>query len=67
MTSPARSVPTLAEAIGALRRHDGRPVPKMIKLPAIGGTLRSFAAGSNLPTDGAIIGGSGFSDWVVSR
>jgi uncharacterized protein YbjT (DUF2867 family) len=58
---------TLAEAIGALRRHDSRPLLKMIKLPAIGGTLRSFAAGSNLPTEGAVTGGPGFSDWVVSR
>jgi hypothetical protein len=31
------------------------------------GTLRSFAASSNLPADGAVIAGSGFSEWVVSR
>ena len=65
LAGPERT--TLAEAIGMLRRQDGRPLPKMITLPAIGGTLRSFAAGSNLPTAGAVIGGSGFSDWVVSR
>jgi uncharacterized protein YbjT (DUF2867 family) len=65
LAGPERT--TMAEAIGILRRHDGRPVPKLIRLPPVGGTLRSFAAGSNLPADGAVIGGSGFSEWVVSR
>jgi uncharacterized protein YbjT (DUF2867 family) len=59
---------TLAEAIRTIRGHEGRPVPRMIKLPAVGGTLRSFAAaGSTLPTGGATTGGSSFAAWVVSR
>ena len=65
LAGPERT--TLAEAIGGLRRHDGRPMPKLIKLPAIGGTLRTFAIGSNLPAEGAVTGGPGFSDWLVSR
>jgi uncharacterized protein YbjT (DUF2867 family) len=65
LAGPERT--TVAEVIGALRRQDGRPMPKLIKLPAIGGTLKSFAAGSNLPSEGAVTGGPGFSDWVVSR
>jgi uncharacterized protein YbjT (DUF2867 family) len=55
---------TLAKAVGVLRGHEGRAVPRMVTLPAIGGTLRSFAAGSNLPTPGTLVGGPGFSDWV---
>ena len=30
LISPVPSVTTMAEAIGTLRRHDGRPVPKLI-------------------------------------
>jgi len=55
----------LGEAITKIEQAASRPSPKLITLPAIGGTLRAFAAGSNLPDSRARTGGIDFSDWLA--
>jgi uncharacterized protein YbjT (DUF2867 family) len=57
---------SLAEAVALLRAKDGKPAPRLISVPARGGTLRAFAAGANLPDADADakIGGSSFHDFV---
>ncbi len=55
---------TLGEAITKIESAAGRPSPKLLTLPAIGGTLRAFAAGSNLPDGAAQTGGVCFSQWL---
>ena len=45
-----------------IRQAAGRRPPRVIRLPAVGGTLRAFARGANLPGPDAEIGGSTFRD-----
>jgi uncharacterized protein YbjT (DUF2867 family) len=54
----------LAEAVGLLRAREGKPVPRVITLPARGGTLRAFEAGADLPEADAKIGGSSFREFL---
>ena len=51
---------SLAEAAELIRAKDGKPTPRLITFPPIGGTLRAFEAGANLPDPDAKIGGSSF-------
>ncbi len=51
---------SLAEAAELIRAKEGKPTPRLITFPPIGGTLRAFEAGANLPDPGAKIGGSSF-------
>ena len=53
---------TLGEAVNLIRRAAGRRPPRVIRVPAVGGTLRAFARGANLPGPDAEIGGSAFRD-----
>ena len=53
---------TLGEAVNLVRRGAGKPAAKVVTLPAVGGTLRAFARGANLPGPEAEIGGSAFRD-----
>jgi uncharacterized protein YbjT (DUF2867 family) len=57
---------SLAEAVELLRAKAGRAAPRLITLPAIGGTLRTFEAGANLPDAAARIGGSSFRKFLQS-
>ena len=57
---------TLAEAAALIRRKDGKPPPRLITLPARGGTLRAYAAGANLPDASAKIGGPSFHELLFS-
>jgi uncharacterized protein YbjT (DUF2867 family) len=59
---PARV--SLAEAVGLLRAQEGKPVPRLVTLPARGGTLRAFEAGADLPDAAAKIGGSSFREFL---
>ena len=58
---------TLADAVALIRRRDGKPPPRLITLPAIGGTLRAYAAGANLPDASAKIGGPSFREFAAVR
>jgi uncharacterized protein YbjT (DUF2867 family) len=51
---------SFAEAAELIRAKDGKPTPRLITFPPIGGTLRGFEAGANLPDPDAKIGGSSF-------
>jgi uncharacterized protein YbjT (DUF2867 family) len=56
----------LAEAVALIRAKEGKPAPRLITLPAIGGTLRGYQAGANLPGPGAKIGGPSFREFLSS-
>jgi uncharacterized protein YbjT (DUF2867 family) len=64
LAGPERT--TLGEAVTLIRQADGRRPPRVIRLPAVGGTLRAFARGANLPDADAEIGGSAFRDSLNS-
>ena len=61
LAGPERT--TLGEAVDLARRAEGRPPARAIRLPAVGGILRAFAAGANLPGPDAVIGGPGYREW----
>ena len=61
LAGPERT--TLGEAVDLVRRAEGRPPARAIRLPAVGGTLQAFAAGTNLPGPDAVIGGPGYREW----
>ena len=58
---------TFVEVVELARQQVGRAPSRSIPLPAIGGILRSFEAGANLPGPDAKIGGIGYRDWLASR
>jgi len=64
LAGPERT--TLGEAVNLVRQAAGRRPPRVITLPAVGGTLRAFARGANLPGPDAEIGGSAFRDSLNS-
>ena len=51
---------SLAEAAALIHAQEGKPAPRLITFPPIGGTLQAFEAGANLPDPDAKIGGSSF-------
>ena len=57
---------SLAEAVDLIHTKDGRPAPRLITFPPLGGTLRAFEAGANLPEPSAKIGGSSFREFLAS-
>jgi uncharacterized protein YbjT (DUF2867 family) len=57
-------VTTLGEAVELVRRKAGKSRSRAITLPAVGGMLKAFAAGTNLPGPDAVIGGLGFGEWL---
>ena len=57
---------SLAEAVALIRAKEGKPAPRLITLPAIGGTLRGYEAGANLPGPDAKIGGPSFREFLGS-
>jgi uncharacterized protein YbjT (DUF2867 family) len=57
---------SLAEAAALIRTTEGRPTPRLVTLPVIGGTLRAYQAGANLPDPDAKIGGSSFREFLAS-
>jgi uncharacterized protein YbjT (DUF2867 family) len=58
---------TVPEAVRLVCEHDGRRIPRLISLPAVGGTLTSFAARTNLPGADVVTGGRTFADWLATR
>ena len=57
---------SLSEAVDVVRAAAGKTPPRMITFPSVGGTLRAFDAGANLPDARATIGGLSFRDFRES-
>ena len=55
---------SLAEAAALIRGKEAKPTPRLITFPPIGGTLRAYQAGANLPDPDAKIGGSSFREFL---
>jgi uncharacterized protein YbjT (DUF2867 family) len=55
---------TLADAVALIRATRGKPPPRLITLPAFGGTLGAYQLGANLPDADAKIGGSSFLEFL---
>jgi uncharacterized protein YbjT (DUF2867 family) len=55
---------SLADAVDLIRAQEGKPTPRLITFAPIGGTLRAFEAGANLPDPSAKIGGSSFREFL---
>ena len=64
LAGPERT--SLGEAVDLLRQADGKPPQRAVTLPAVGGALKAFAAGTNLPGPDAVIGGPGYREWLAS-
>ena len=58
---------SLLETVDEVARHDGRPNPRKITVPAWGGALRDFAAGGNLPGANAERLGPSFAGWLADK
>ena len=59
---------TLGEAVDLLRQAEGRPPHRRaITFPPVGGVLKAYADGVNLPGPDAVIGGLGYREWVASQ
>ena len=56
---------SLADAAALIRTQEGKRTPRRVTLPAVGGTLRAYQAGANLPDPDAKIGGSSFREFLV--
>ena len=62
LAGPERT--TFVEVVELARQAAGKGRPRLVTLPVVGGALRSFAAGSNLPGPDATVGGVGYRDWL---
>jgi uncharacterized protein YbjT (DUF2867 family) len=64
LAGPERT--TLGEAVDLVRQAEGVPPARAIMLPAVGGVLKAYALGANLPGPDAVIGGPGYREWLRS-
>ena len=55
---------TVPQAIRMVCERDGRRMPRLVTVPAVGGTLKSFAARTNLPGSDVVTGGRSFAEWL---
>lgn len=62
LAGPERT--TYADVVGLARQAAGKSPSRLITLPAVGGALKAFAAGANLPGPDAKIGGIGYREWL---
>lgn len=65
LAGPERT--TFAEVVELGRRAAGKVPAQLLTLPAVGGTLRAFAAGANLPGPDAKVGGVGYRAWLTDQ
>ncbi|MFC6707867.1 SDR family oxidoreductase [Flexivirga alba] len=57
-----------ARELAVLTAHvEGRRAPRQVRLPAVGGTMRRFAEGSNLPGPNAVRGGATYAQWLSEQ
>jgi hypothetical protein len=47
--------------------HDGRRPPRVLRIPPVGGVMRGFSEGRNLPGPGAETGGRSFEEWLSAQ
>jgi len=57
-----------ARDLAVLTAHvRGRRTPRILPLPPVGGAMKAFAAGSNLPGPGAQRGGRSYAEWLADQ
>lgn len=57
-----------ARELAVLTAHvEGRRTPRLVRLPAVGNTMRRFADGSNLPGPGVVRGGPTYAQWLAAQ
>lgn len=69
-TGPDLTGPEIFDARQILTRvsaHEGRSVPRLLELPAVGGAMRAFADGAILAGPDAEVGGQGFDAWLAAQ
>ncbi|KGN32258.1 hypothetical protein N802_18010 [Knoellia sinensis KCTC 19936] len=60
----AYDLSTISALIAA---HDGRKPPRMVRVPPIGGVMRGFSEGNNLPRPDVETGGKTFEEWLDAQ
>lgn len=58
---------TFAELATLTAHLEGRRPARAAALPVVGGAMRAFAAGTNLPGEGAQRGGRSYEQWLADR
>lgn len=57
-----------ARELAVLTAHvEGRRAPRLVRIPAVGGVMRRFAEGSNLPGPHAVRGGATYAQWLSEQ
>jgi len=54
----------VGDAVTRWSKAVGRPVPRIVRIPAVGGVMRAFANGTNLPGPQADLGARTFTAWL---
>lgn len=54
----------IQELADLIASHDGRRSPTLLRLPPVGGSLRTFSDGAILPEQDVAIGGEPFASWL---
>ena len=57
----------VAQISALVAAHDGRRAPHLLRLPPVGGTMRSFSARTNVPSGPVEIGGASFAEWLAGQ
>jgi uncharacterized protein YbjT (DUF2867 family) len=58
----------LGEIAALVRRHAGKRPPRVVRLPALGSTMRAYDERRNVPAPGtAETGGRSFADWLAQQ
>jgi uncharacterized protein YbjT (DUF2867 family) len=58
---------TMSEVATMLREHTGRSSPRVVRVPPVGGVLRSFSEGVVLPPGAVETGGRSFAHWLETQ
>lgn len=57
----------MGELSTLLRRHVGKLPPHVVRVPPLGGVLRSFSERVTVPTGAVEIGGQPFTTWLDAQ
>ena len=58
---------SMGEIATMLRRHVGKPPPHVVRVPPLGGVMRSFSDRVTIPTGHVEVGGQPFSAWLDAQ